>query len=438
MVGTSCETRQSRRLRCYTCGHISNRTCTGNRLHSRSTLGTSYRTTFSKMFGKSTLSQSSPECGHFLVHYGDCWSIQMLLEANNVTASALNNVRHAQMFLTRFFMLWFGTCLFHEEHLEVGTCLKVSLYPRTTTSQAFLDYGWYTLSIQQGKRTIHSSGNWLPAVGNGTTQQVIAIVDVENKQLLSTVYCGRGTEQPRRMSRRYSTTSPMPSLAVLKNLRLVNLRLWLMWCELRYETSQHENTSFSDWQVHSYGSTVRTASWRQRSETAHSQADTVAGGWFLLHPHPKLDAFLQATPELQINATLPFDIPNAPESLDVGTSTYADDIIREIPGIYAENVIARINRSNDALDNALAPDYVQNSGKQEIFFHFFGRGSHAELRIMFGDFHNLEGRVHRRVRYLGPHIPFDGRLGCETSRRVQAARNTCSLFKRFFAKTASL
>ena len=212
-----------------------------------------------------------PQRGLFLAHHGDCWSIQMRLEANNVTASALNNVRHAQMFLTRFFALWFGTCLFQEKHLEVGTCLKFSLYPRTTTSQAFLDYGWYTLLIQQGKRTIHSSGNWLTTAGNGTTQQVIAIVDVENKQLLSTVYCGRGTEQPRRISRRYSTTSPMPSLAVLKNLRLANLRLWLMWCERKYKTSQHENTSVSDWQVHSYGSTVRTTSWRQRSEAAHSQ-----------------------------------------------------------------------------------------------------------------------------------------------------------------------
>ena len=63
----------------------------------------------------------------------------------------------------------------------------------------------------------------------------------------------------------------MPSLAVLKNLRLVNLRLWLMWYERKYKTSQHENTSVSDWQVHNYGSTVRTASWRQRSEAAHSQ-----------------------------------------------------------------------------------------------------------------------------------------------------------------------
>ena len=201
---------------------------------------------------------------------------------------------------------------------------------------------------------------------------------------------------------------------------------------------RHENTSVSDWQVHNYGSTVRTASWRQRSEAAHSQVTQWQAVGFLLHFHPKLDAFLQATPELQIYATLPFDKPNAPESLDVGTSTYADDIIREIPGIPAENVITGINRSSNALDTTLTPDYVQNSSKQEILPHFSGRGSHAEFRIIFGDFHNLEGRVHRRVRYLGPHIAFDGRLGCETSRRVPAARNTYSLFKRFFAKTESL
>ena len=63
---------------------------------------------------------------------------------------------------------------------------------------------------------------------------------------------------------------------------------------------------------------------------------------------------------------------------------------REIPGISAEN---GIHRSNNALDTALAPDHVQNSGKQEILLHFSGRGSHAEFRIIFGDFHNLEGRA---------------------------------------------
>ena len=75
--------------------------------------------------------------------------------------------------------------------------------------------------------------------------------------------------------------------------------------------------------------------------------DTFAGGWFLPHFHPKLDVFLSATPELQINATLPFAIPNAPEALDAGTSTCADDTIREIRGTSAENFIAGINRSND-------------------------------------------------------------------------------------------
>ena len=137
-----------------------------------------------------------------------------------------------------------------------------------------------------------------------------------------------------------------------------------MLCDRRYKTSQHENTSVSDWQVHNYGSTARTASWRQRLAAAHSQVTQWQAVGFLLHFHPKLDVFLHATPELQINATLPFGIPNAPESLDVSTSTYADDIIREIPGVSAENVITGINRSNNALDTALAPDYVQNSGKQ--------------------------------------------------------------------------
>ena len=83
--------------------------------------------------------------GLFLVHYGDCWSIQMRLEANNVTASALNNVRHAQMFLTRFFALWFGTCLSHEEHLEVGTCLKVQrlhLKCRENTVKTYVKNGY--------------------------------------------------------------------------------------------------------------------------------------------------------------------------------------------------------------------------------------------------------------------------------------------------------
>ena len=165
----------------------------------------------------------------------------------------------------------------------------------------------------------------------------------------------------------------------------------------------------------------------------------MAGGWFfLLHFHPKLDAFSQATSELQINATLPFDIPNAPESLDVGTSTHADDTIREIPGISAENVITGINRSNNALDTALAPDHVQNSGKQEILPHFRSRVTRRVSN------HFLVIFTIWRVVFTAVFDTWDHTLlltdvcGAETSRRVQAARNTFSLFKRFFAKTASL
>ena len=347
------------------------------------------------------------------------------------------NTGRAQMYLTRSFELWCGTCQLLEKHQKTGMCRKDSLYPRTTTSQASLDYDWYTLSIRQGKRTIHNSGNWLHTAGNETTQQVTATEDAENRQLLSTEYCEKDLEQQRRTSQQHSTTSPTPLHAVHKEHR-PTLQLWLVWYEQRYKTLQHENISARDLQSAQLRLDCADGQLEAKIESGTLPGDTVAGCWFLLHFHPKLDVFLQATPELQINATLPFEVQNAPESLDVGTSTYADDIIREIAGTSAENVIEKINHSNDALDIALAPDYVQNSSKQEILPHFTGRGSHAEFRFIFSDLHNLEGRVHRRVRYLGPHIAFDGRLQCETSRRTQAARHTYSLFKRFFAKTESL
>ena len=130
---------------------------------------------------------------------------------------------------------------------------------------------------------------------------------------------------------KHSTTSPIPSLVVVKNLR----RLWLMWCEGKYKTSQHKNTF------------ERLAGAQLRLDCVDGQrgakigsgtlpGDRVAGGWFLLHLHPKLDAFSHTTPELQINATLLWAIPNAPEALDVGTSTHADDITREIRDVCRE------------------------------------------------------------------------------------------------------
>ena len=119
----------------------------------------------------------------------------------------------------------------------------------------------------------------------------------------STVYCGRDSEQQRRTSRQHSTTSPMPLHAVPKDHRPTILHLWLVWYEQRYKTLQHENTSVRDWQVRSCDSTVQMASWQQRSEVVHSQATqwqdvgsyyTFTRNWM---------CFLQATPELQINAT---------------------------------------------------------------------------------------------------------------------------------------
>ena len=86
----------------------------------------------------------------------------------------------------------------------------------------------------------------------------------------------------------------------------------------------------------------------------------------------------------------------------MGTSTYADDITREIPGISAENVITGINRSNDALNTALAPDYVQNSSRQEILPHFAGRGSHAwDHTLLLTDV--WRAKHHEECRLLETH-----------------------------------
>ena len=93
---------------------------------------------FRRCLARAPFRKAAPAWSFFLVHHGDCWLVQTGFGADNVMASALNNVRHAHMCLMRFFAHWFGTCQFHEEHLEVGTCLKVSLCPRTTASQALI------------------------------------------------------------------------------------------------------------------------------------------------------------------------------------------------------------------------------------------------------------------------------------------------------------
>ena len=226
--------------------------------------------------------------GLFLAHYGDCWSIQMRSEANNVTASASNNVRRKiRCVSTKFFVLWSGTCLFHEEHLEVGTCLKVSLCPRTTRSQAFLDYGWCTPSIQQGKRTLHSSGNWIPTVGNETTQQVIAIADAENEAIA----------QHSVLRERYR--------AAKKNLTAVLYNLTNAFACGAQESQAGEPASLAD-VVRAEVQNItarkhlcqRLAGAQLRLDCADGQlaakigsgtlpGDTVAGGWFLLHFPPK-------------------------------------------------------------------------------------------------------------------------------------------------------
>ena len=266
-----------------------------------------------------TLTQRS---GHELPNhvFGDVWHERLLAkhrsfpvalwrllvdshvcEADNVTASAFSNVRNAHLCVDEVFRaLVFGTMMFHEKHLDVGMCLKFSLCRRKMAKQAFLDCGWYIPSIQQGKCTT--------TLETGHPQ-------------LETRPRDRLLPSSTQRTSNYSGVlrEGMPLLAVPKNLRLAIPRLWQMRCERKYKTSHHQNTFGSDLQVHSCGSNVWTASLRQRSEAAHSQETQWQAVGFCCTSTQNLMPSNNATPELQMNATVPSVNPNAPETLDVGT-----------------------------------------------------------------------------------------------------------------------
>ena len=63
--------------------------------------------------------------------------------------------------------------------------------------------------------------------------------------------------------------------------------------------------------------------------------------------------------------------------------------------------------------SACTPDLTSEPRRIEDMSRYFPYTSAAHARCSQV---NLEGRVRRRDRYLGPHISFDGRLACETSR----------------------
>ena len=266
----------------------------------------------------------------FLVRYGDYWLIQTLCEADSVTALALNNVRHVHLFLMWFFKHWFGTWLFHEKLREVGTCLKVSHCQTTMARQAFLDCCRYT-TLDTGGKTYYS--------------QLWKLVTHSWKRDYATGYCHR-----RRREQAIAQHGVLLERAAKENLTATLYDLTNAFACGAQESQAGDPASLADvvrGEVQNLTAREhfcqRLAGGQLRLQCVDGQlaakigsgtlpGDMVAGGWFLLHFHPKLDAFFSATPELQIKVTSPFAIPNAPEVLDVGTSTFADDIIRETPG----------------------------------------------------------------------------------------------------------
>ena len=73
---------------------------------------------FEKMFGKHPCAKF-PQCGLCFVHCGDYWSIEMRLEANNVTTSARNSVR-SDVFGKVFAHVSQGLILFGATGCSVG------------------------------------------------------------------------------------------------------------------------------------------------------------------------------------------------------------------------------------------------------------------------------------------------------------------------------
>ena len=83
-------------------------------------------------------------------------------------------------------------------------------------SRTFLEHGCFSANprcwhVSQGQQQWQARHSWTavgsPTAGNVTMLQASATVGV----LLNMEYCKNGTEQPRRISRQHSTTSPMPS-----------------------------------------------------------------------------------------------------------------------------------------------------------------------------------------------------------------------------------
>ena len=129
------------------------------------------------------------------------------------------------------------------------------------------------------------------------------------------------------------------------------------------KTSQHKNTFVNDWRVHSYGSLLRLSMW------AHQHMRTTS----------------------------------------------------------LERFQGRLQRMSS--QESIAPTKLSTLLWHQIMFKPAANKRSFLTSLVAGHTQSFESFLvivtvwRGRVRYLGPHIAFDGRWRCKTSRRVQAARN---------------
>ena len=171
--------------------------------------------------------------------------------------------------------------------------------------------------------------------------------------------------------------------------------------------------------------------------------DSIAGPWFLAGYHHKLDRYLHNTSNLAITAARPpqfEDFPQhaSPAALDVSFTSYADDVARTFCTTTALQLHNLAQHSSDQLSQALAPDFAQNTGKQEVLPYFGGNKANTHLRNVFTIPDIVPGKIRRHARYLGPYLAFDGKLHDERARRVQAAKTAYYTLRGFWSRCREL
>ena len=176
--------------------------------------------------------------GPFPVHCGDCWLTRNILSRLKTSRHWLSATRDT--LTQRTPRSW---------HVSQGLFVSRKNGKVDSARKAYYS---------------HNSGVWSSTAGSGSMRQTVAIVDAENKQLLNIEFCGK---RYRAAKKNLTSTHHDLTNAFARGVQewLTIQRLWQMWCERKYRTSQHANTFVSDLQVHSYGSNV----WKRHTPRRH-------------------------------------------------------------------------------------------------------------------------------------------------------------------------